>query len=38
MQHTLLYISLASLHDCEVKFPQAKFYGGRKLKTTNFSL
>ena len=24
MQHTLLYISLPSLHDCEVKFPQAK--------------
>ena len=33
MQHTLLYISLPSLHDCDVKLPQAKFYRGRKHKT-----
>ena len=38
VQHTFLYkVSLPSLYDCEVKFPQVKFYGGRKHKTTNFS-
>ena len=38
MQHTFLYkVSLPSLYDCDVKFPQVKFYGGRKHKTTNFS-
>ena len=30
MQHTFLYISLPSLHDCDVKFPQVTFRGGRK--------
>ena len=30
MQHTFLYISLPSLHDCDVKFPQVTFHGGRK--------
>ena len=37
---SFLYISLPSLHDYEVKMPNCKFYGGRKLATTNlfFSL
>ena len=30
VQHTFLYISLPSLHDCDVKFPQVTFRGGRK--------
>ena len=30
MQHTFLYISLPSLHDSDVKFPQVTFRGGRK--------
>ena len=32
-----LYISLPSLHDCDLKLPQATFYGGHKHKPTNFS-
>ena len=32
------YISLPSLHDCDVKFPDLMFYGRRKHMTTNFSL
>ena len=40
VQHTVLYISLPSLHDYEVKMSNRKFYGGRKQATTNlfFSL
>ena len=30
MQHIFLYISLPSLHDCDVKFPT--FRGGRKQR------
>ena len=30
VQHTFLYISMPSLHDCDVKFPQVTFRGGRK--------
>ena len=30
VQHTFLYISLPSLYDRDVKFPQVTFYGGRK--------
>ena len=29
VQHTFLYISLPSLHDCDVKMPNFTFYGGR---------
>ena len=28
VQHTFLYISLPSLHDCDVKMPNFTFYGG----------
>ena len=40
VHHALLYISLPSLHDYDVKMPNCKFYGGRKQATTNlfFSL
>ena len=37
VHHTFLYISLSLMHDYDVKFPQATFYGGRKHKTTSFS-
>ena len=36
LHHAFLYISLPSLHDCDVKMPNCKFYGGRKQATTNF--
>ena len=40
VHHAFLYISLPSLHDCDVKMPNCKFNGGRKQATTNlfFSL
>ena len=40
VHHAFLYISLPSLHECDVKMPNCKFYGGRKQATTNlfFSL
>ena len=34
--HFFVNISLPSLHDYDVKFPDATFYGGRKHTTTNF--
>ena len=41
VQHTFLYISLPSLHDCDVKMPNFTFYGGAggggKQVMTNFS-
>ena len=39
VQHTFLYISLSSLHDCDGKFPHGTSYGGRwdTTYTTNFS-
>ena len=37
VHHTFLYISLSLMHDYDVKFPQATFYGGRKHKTTSLS-
>ena len=36
LHHVFLYISLPSLHDCDVKIPNCKFYGGCKQATTNF--
>ena len=38
MHHAVLYISLPSLHDYDVKMPNCKFYGGRKQATTNLFL
>ena len=38
LQHTFLYISLPSLHDYDVRFSHAMFYGGRKFTTANFFL
>ena len=40
VHHALLYISLLSLRDYDVKMPNCKFHGGRKQATTNlfFSL
>ena len=38
MHHTILYISLPSLHDYDVKMPNFTFYGERKQATTSFSL
>ena len=40
VHHAFLYISLPSLHECDVKMPNCKFYGGRKQATRNlfFSL
>ena len=35
--HHVHYISLPSLHDNDVKFPQVAFYGEPKHKTTTFS-
>ena len=32
VHHAFLYISLPSLHDYDVKMPNCKFYGGRKIK------
>ena len=34
----ILYISLPSLHDYDVKMPNCKFYGGRKQATMNLFL
>jgi len=33
----ILYISLPSLHDYDVKMPDFTLYGGRKQATTSFS-
>ena len=39
VRHAVLYISLPSLHDYDVKMPNCNFYGGRKQATTDlFSL
>ena len=38
VHHTILYISLPSLHDYYVKMPNFTFYGERKHATTSFSL
>ena len=35
--HAFLYISLALLHDYDVKMPSFTFYEGRKQATTKFS-
>ena len=37
MHQTLLYISLPSLQECEVKMPNFTFYGGCKQATVNVS-
>ena len=37
VRYTFWYISLPSLHDLDVKFPDGTIYGGRKHTTTNFS-
>ena len=37
LHHALLYISLPSLYDYDVKMPNFTLYGGRKQATTNFS-
>ena len=37
VHYTLWYISLPSLHDYDVKFPDGTLYGGRKHMTTYFS-
>ena len=36
VHHAILYISLLSLYDYDVKRPNFTFYGGREGKTTNF--
>ena len=36
VHHAILYISLLSLHDYDVKRPNFTFYGGREGKATNF--
>ena len=36
VHRTFLYISLPSLHDYDVKFPNFTFCGGREHKTTSF--
>ena len=38
MQHTFLYMFLSSLHDYDIKYPQAMPYGGCKHNTANFSV
>ena len=37
VHNAILYFSLSSLHDFDVKMPNCTFYGGRKQATTNFS-
>ena len=37
LHDALLYISLPSLYDYDVKMPNFTLYGGRKQATTNFS-
>ena len=37
VHHAVVYISLSSLPDFDVKTPNCTFYGGRKHATTNFS-
>ena len=37
MHDAFLYISLASLHDCDGKMPNFKFYRGRNQATAKFS-
>ena len=37
VHHAILYISLPSLHDYDVKMPDFTNYGGRKQETTKFS-
>ena len=37
VHNAILYFSLSSLHDFDVKMPTCTFYGGRKQTTTNFS-
>ena len=37
VRHTCCYISLRSLHDREMKFPNSMFYVGQKHKTMIFS-
>ena len=36
LHHALLYISLPSFHDYDVKLPNLTFCGGREQKTTTF--
>ena len=38
MHHALLYISLPSLHDYDVKVPNFTFYSGSTQSTTKFPL
>ena len=38
VHHALLYISLPSLHDCDVKMPNFKLYRGSTQATNEWSL